>query len=115
MYDFCDDETDYFSTKPEAYDQRYMFWEQFRTIWNATIMNFVLAVVGVLTSVISAFYYLRIVKVMYFDEAEEAFDRPGRELGVVVGVSALVVLLFFAMLDPVVNGAAAAATAFFPG
>lgn len=76
---------------------------------------YVLAVVGVLTSVISAFYYLRIVKVMYFDEAEEAFDRPGRELGVVVGVSALVVLLFFAMLDPVVNGAAAAATAFFPG
>src|SRR3546814_3419246 len=29
---------------------------------------YVLAVVGVLTSVIGAFYYLRIVKLMYFDE-----------------------------------------------
>ena len=29
---------------------------------------FFLAVIGVLTSVVAAFYYLRIVKVMYFDE-----------------------------------------------
>ena len=76
---------------------------------------YVLAVVGVLTSVISAFYYLRIVKVMYFDEPEEAFDRPGRELGVVIGVSAIWVFFFFAVLNPVLNSAASAATAFFPG
>ena len=76
---------------------------------------FTLAVVGVLTSVISAFYYLRIVKVMYFDEPEEAFDRPGRELAGVLGVSAVLILLFFVVLDPLVTGAAAAASAFFPG
>ncbi len=36
-----------------------------------------LAVIGVLTSVIGAYYYLRIIKVMYFDTAEAAFDpRP---------------------------------------
>ena len=35
-----------------------------------------LAVIGVLASVVAAFYYLRIVKVMYFDEPAEAFDRP---------------------------------------
>ena len=31
-----------------------------------------LAVLGVISSVISAFYYLRIIKVMYFDEHENA-------------------------------------------
>jgi NADH-quinone oxidoreductase subunit N len=36
---------------------------------------YVLAVFGVLTSVVSAYYYLRIVKVMYFDEPAPAFDR----------------------------------------
>ena len=76
---------------------------------------YTLAVVGVLTSVISAFYYLRIVKVMYFDEPEESFDRPGRELASVLGVSAVWILLFFVVLDPVVTSAAAAASAFFPG
>ena len=35
----------------------------------------VLAVIGVLTSVVGAFYYLRIVKIMYFDEPADAFDR----------------------------------------
>ena len=35
-----------------------------------------LAVIGVVTSVVGAFYYLRIVKVMYFDEPLIAFDRP---------------------------------------
>jgi NADH-quinone oxidoreductase subunit N len=34
-----------------------------------------LAVTGVLTSVIACFYYLKIIKVMYFDEAKEAFDK----------------------------------------
>ena len=35
-----------------------------------------LAVIGVVASVVGAFYYLRIVKVMYFDEPLGAFDRP---------------------------------------
>ena len=37
-----------------------------------------LAVIGVVTSVVSAFYYLRIVKVMYFDEAgrRRSIARP---------------------------------------
>ena len=37
-----------------------------------------LAVIGVLTSVVGAYYYLRVVKVMYFDAPAAAFDpRPG--------------------------------------
>src|SRR5271169_6622940 len=35
-----------------------------------------LAVIGVVTSVVGAYYYVRIVKVMYFDEPAPAFDRP---------------------------------------
>ncbi|MGH6943219.1 MAG: NADH-quinone oxidoreductase subunit NuoN [Geminicoccaceae bacterium] len=49
-----------------------------------------LAVIGVVTSVIGAYYYLYVIKVMYFDEAQEAFDRPiGRELAVIIGATAV--------------------------
>src|SRR3546814_19914024 len=37
---------------------------------------YVLAVVGVLTSVIGAFYYLRLVKLLSFDDPIDASDRP---------------------------------------
>ncbi|MEQ8696668.1 MAG: NADH-quinone oxidoreductase subunit N, partial [Bauldia litoralis] len=57
---------------------------------------FTLAILGVLTSVVGAFYYLRIVKVMYFDEATESFDtNTGRELSVIQVVAGLFTLLFF--------------------
>ncbi len=36
---------------------------------------YILAVLGVLTSVVAAYYYLRIIKVMFFDAAADAFDR----------------------------------------
>jgi NADH-quinone oxidoreductase subunit N len=36
---------------------------------------YVLAIIGVLTSAIAAFYYLKIIKVMYFDEPEMPLDR----------------------------------------
>jgi NADH-quinone oxidoreductase subunit N len=45
-------------------------------IFNAAVTEgyMVLAVFGVLTSVVAAFYYLRIIKTMFFDEAQDAFD-----------------------------------------
>ena len=73
-----------------------------------------LAVIGVVTSVVSAFYYLRIVKVMYFDEPAADFDRPiGAELKGVVFVTAVVTLFFFVLPGPIVGGAEAAASALF--
>ena len=72
-----------------------------------------LAVVGVLLSVISAFYYLRIVKIMYFDEPAEAFaPRTPSALWVFVITSALVLLFSFwpGGLD---KAALAAAKSFF--
>ncbi|HUZ75094.1 MAG TPA: NADH-quinone oxidoreductase subunit NuoN [Stellaceae bacterium] len=75
---------------------------------------YVLAIIGVLASVVGAFYYLRIVKLMYFDEPTGVFDRPiGRELGAVVLISAFVILFFFAYPAPVVDGAESVATALF--
>jgi NADH-quinone oxidoreductase subunit N len=74
-----------------------------------------LAVIGVLTSVVGAFYYLRIVKVMYFDEPAAAFDRPiGAELKGVLVVTALFTLFFFLFPGPLSGAAAAAAAALFP-
>ena len=75
---------------------------------------YVLAVIGVLTSVVGAFYYLRIVKIMYFDELEEPLDRPiSRGIGVVLAATGLFVLLFIAYPNPLVTGAATAAAALF--
>lgn len=71
-----------------------------------------LAIVGVISAVVAAFYYIRIVKVMYFDEPEAPFDRPlGRPVAAVMGVSGALTLLFFAWPDPVVAGAELAAAA----
>jgi NADH-quinone oxidoreductase subunit N len=73
-----------------------------------------LAVIGVVTSVISAFYYLRVVKVMYFDEPVGAFDRPiSAELKGVLFVTAVGTLFFFLIPGPIVAGAEVAASALF--
>jgi NADH-quinone oxidoreductase subunit N len=74
-----------------------------------------LAVIGVVTSVVSAFYYLRVVKVMYFDEPVGVFDRPlTAELKGVLFVTAVVTLFFFVLPGPIVGAAEAAASALFP-
>jgi len=74
-----------------------------------------LAVIGVLASVVGAFYYLRIVKLMYFDEPVETFDRQGRvELQAVVAVSAVLVLGFILIPGPLLATAQAAAAALMP-
>jgi NADH-quinone oxidoreductase subunit N len=74
-----------------------------------------LAVIGVVTSVVSAFYYLRVVRVMYFDEPAGAFDQPlSVEMQGVLLVTAAVTLLFFLVPGPIVGAAEAAAAALFP-
>ncbi len=73
-----------------------------------------LAVIGVLSSVIAAFYYLRIVKIMYFDDASEAFERPmPREVTTVMAATGLFAMFFFIYPSPILSGAEAAAAALF--
>ena len=73
-----------------------------------------LAIIGVLASVVGSFYYLRIIKLMYFDEPVGAFDRPiAVELKGVLFVTSIVVLFFILLPDPIVGGAQTAAASLF--
>jgi NADH-quinone oxidoreductase subunit N len=92
------------------------FWGKFY-VFLAAIQSglYTLAVIGVLSSVVSAFYYLRIIKIMYFDEATDSFDRPiGNAMGWVMAVSTVVILGFTFVPAPLVSGAKAAAAVLFP-
>jgi len=74
---------------------------------------FVLAVIGVVTSVVGAYYYLTIVKIMYFDEPAKAFAPMAYELKIVLAVTGLFNLLFFVYPGPLVAAATAAAKSLF--
>jgi NADH-quinone oxidoreductase subunit N len=77
---------------------------------------YVLAVVGVLSSVIGAYYYLRIVKLMYFDDPIEAFDRPiGREMAVILTITSLLMVILSVGMAPLSDGTATAAASLFAG
>jgi len=74
---------------------------------------YVLAVIGVLTSVVGAYYYLAIVKTMYFDEPHKSFEpMPGEQVAV-LGVAGLFNLLFFVWPGPLLDVAGAAAKSLF--
>ena len=72
-----------------------------------------LAVIGVLASVVGAYYYLRIVKIMYFDEPAASFQPMATELRVVLGVSGAFVLLFVFIAGQIGGAAELAAKTFF--
>jgi NADH-quinone oxidoreductase subunit N len=72
-----------------------------------------LAVIGVLASVVGAYYYLRIVKIMYFDEPAEGFERMPTELKVVLGLSGAFILVYVLIAGPIGGYAEAAARTFF--
>jgi len=74
---------------------------------------FTLAVLGVLTSVVGCFYYLMIVKIMYFDDPAPAFDPMGGALRTMLAVTGLFVLLFFIYPGPLVEAAGVAAKSLF--
>ncbi|MHA1523362.1 MAG: NADH-quinone oxidoreductase subunit NuoN [Alphaproteobacteria bacterium] len=72
-----------------------------------------LAVIGVLASVVGAFYYLRIVKIIYFDDPVEAFEPATPALSAILVVSGLAIIGFIFYPAPLVSAAAAAARALF--
>jgi NADH-quinone oxidoreductase subunit N len=74
---------------------------------------YALAVIGVVSSVVGAFYYLRIVKLMYMDEPAGAFLPMPNELRVVLGICGLFVIFFFLYPSPLVAAAATAAKSLF--
>jgi NADH-quinone oxidoreductase subunit N len=74
---------------------------------------YVLAVIGVVASVIGAYYYLAIVKTMYFDEPVAGFRPMPMSLRFVLGVAGLINLFFFVYPAPLVGAATAAAKSLF--
>jgi NADH-quinone oxidoreductase subunit N len=74
---------------------------------------YVLAVIGVLASVVGAYYYLTIIKIMYFDDAVEGFEAMPVEIKVVLAVCGLFNILFFLYPGPLVGAASAAAHSLF--
>ncbi|MBB6483437.1 NADH-quinone oxidoreductase subunit NuoN [Rhizobium lusitanum] len=74
---------------------------------------YALAIIGVLSSVVGAYYYLRVIKVMWFDEAKDEFTRTAGSLRLVFGLSGLFVITYV-FFGGVIGGAAdlAAATLF---
>jgi NADH-quinone oxidoreductase subunit N len=76
---------------------------------------YTLAVVGMLASVVGAYYYIRIVKLMFFDAPKEAFLPVRGKTQLVMSVAGALVLLFFILPRvpaPLLDAAEAAARSF---
>ena len=56
---------------------------------------YTLAIIGVLASVVGAFYYLRIIKIIYFDENINTFEPISKRMKLIIYVTAIPVILFF--------------------
>jgi NADH-quinone oxidoreductase subunit N len=75
-----------------------------------------LAIIGVLSSVVGSFYYLRIIKIAYFDEAGEPFDHPVPTSIVVVLTGTAALMVFFILYPtPLLTPAASAAASLMGG
>jgi NADH-quinone oxidoreductase subunit N len=86
-------------------------WYVFLAAINAEL--YTLAVIGVLASVVSAFYYLRIIKLMWFDESAGGFLPMAGELRLVLGASGAFVLFYVLFGGPIATMAEAASKSFF--
>ncbi len=86
-------------------------WYVFLAAINAGL--YALSIIGVLASVVGAYYYLRIIKIMWFDEPVGGFLPMTVELRVVLGLSGAFVLLYVLIGGPIGRMAEAAAKTFF--
>jgi NADH-quinone oxidoreductase subunit N len=80
------------------------FWPKLM-VFNAAVAEglYLLAVIGILGTVVGAFYYLKIIKVMYFDAPAEAYSRRVNGLeGVLIALAALFVSpLGYLLIGPI--------------
>ncbi|MBY3154248.1 NADH-quinone oxidoreductase subunit NuoN [Rhizobium laguerreae] len=74
---------------------------------------YALAIIGVLASVVGAYYYLRVIKLMWFDEATGEFARVSGALRLVFGLSGLFVTAYVLIGGPIGGAAELAAATLF--
>ncbi|WMS42326.1 NADH-quinone oxidoreductase subunit NuoN [Acuticoccus sp. MNP-M23] len=72
-----------------------------------------LAVIGVLSSAVAAYYYLRIIKIMMIDEPRDRFEPMAGELRVILALSGAFSILFFLVWTPILSAATTAAQSLF--
>ena len=68
-------------------------WQVFLAAIEAHL--FVLAVIGMLASAVSAFYYLRVVKTMYFDEPNQEFAAVPNELNFTMALVGFLIVTYY--------------------
>jgi NADH-quinone oxidoreductase subunit N len=86
-------------------------WYVFLAAINANLVG--LAIIGMLASVVGAYYYLRIIKIMWFDQPAGGFAPMAGELKLVLGLSGAFALFYALIGGPIVQVAQAAARTFF--
>ncbi len=74
-----------------------------------------LSVIGVVSSVVSAYYYIRIIKIMWFDEATDSFDAVTPTNTIVLWGTGAVTLLYIFLPAPLIAAAEIAAKALLAG
>jgi NADH-quinone oxidoreductase subunit N len=91
------------------------FWAKFLVFDAAVAAGLLpLAAIGISASVIGAFYYLKIIKTMYFDEPAPAYAPPGSVLeSALIGASATLIVLGYGLIPFLGAASAAAAGALF--
>ena len=86
-------------------------WYVFLAAVNANL--YPLAIIGVLASVVSAFYYLRIIKIIYIDEPVESFSPMSSDLKSVLGVTGILVIAFVLIIGQLTSLIEVAASSLF--
>lgn len=88
------------------------FWAKF-LVFDAAVASGLtaLAAVGIAASVIGAYYYLKIIKTMYFDEPTVAYEATGGAVENIILTACAVVIVFGYLLNPLLDQASAAAAA----
>jgi len=57
---------------------------------------YTLAIIGLVTTVISSFYYIRIIKIMYFDDPKKPFEKlTDYRIHVPLALSCIILVTFF--------------------
>lgn len=90
------------------------FWAKYFVFSSAIESGFYpLAIVGALSAVVAAFYYLRIIKVMWFDESHLSFVPMAIELRWILGISGIFAVGYVFFADFVSDLSISAASVFF--